>query len=233
MAKKGRTKGDKPEALISALQAANEDLRSKLTDIQIELHQEKCKVFFSIWNHVIQIQYFDECVQIEPKFKLKNSLSKEGPQLKWDLFQCPVFHLWSVRFSVYSPTSLQELSKSDIIKSITVLMKTSFTQTVSHAPSHPVTGVCVGNFRKRGCSWRPAGKISMTSLICIDFSHRLATCSHLYFPTCSRLIPSLHKSEPCYSPSGHFNRILNLHTDCRSKIPENSIITCAKGMTQK
>uniref|UniRef100_A0A8C6PD86 Janus kinase and microtubule interacting protein 2 n=1 Tax=Nothobranchius furzeri TaxID=105023 RepID=A0A8C6PD86_NOTFU len=39
-----RTKGEKPEALISALQAANEDLRSKLTDIQIELHQEKCKV---------------------------------------------------------------------------------------------------------------------------------------------------------------------------------------------
>ncbi|XP_034538707.1 janus kinase and microtubule-interacting protein 2 isoform X1 [Notolabrus celidotus] len=44
MAKKGRTKGEKPEALIAALQAANEDLRSKLTDIQIELHQEKCKV---------------------------------------------------------------------------------------------------------------------------------------------------------------------------------------------
>ncbi|XP_044079076.1 janus kinase and microtubule-interacting protein 2 isoform X2 [Siniperca chuatsi] len=44
MAKKGRTKGEKPEALVSALQAANEDLRSKLTDIQIELHQEKCKV---------------------------------------------------------------------------------------------------------------------------------------------------------------------------------------------
>uniref|UniRef100_A0A8C2ZZ12 Janus kinase and microtubule interacting protein 2 n=1 Tax=Cyclopterus lumpus TaxID=8103 RepID=A0A8C2ZZ12_CYCLU len=44
MAKKGRTKSEKPEALISALQAANEDLRSKLTDIQIELHQEKCKV---------------------------------------------------------------------------------------------------------------------------------------------------------------------------------------------
>lgn len=48
MAKKGRTKGEKPEALISALQAANEDLRSKLTDIQIELHQEKCKVLYSI-----------------------------------------------------------------------------------------------------------------------------------------------------------------------------------------
>lgn len=48
MAKKGRTKGEKPEALISALQAANEDLRSKLTDIQIELHQEKCKVLYNI-----------------------------------------------------------------------------------------------------------------------------------------------------------------------------------------
>lgn len=48
MAKKGRMKGEKPEALISALQAANEDLRSKLTDIQIELHQEKCKVLYYI-----------------------------------------------------------------------------------------------------------------------------------------------------------------------------------------
>ncbi|XP_005992585.1 janus kinase and microtubule-interacting protein 2 isoform X2 [Latimeria chalumnae] len=44
MSKKGRTKGEKPEASIVALQAANEDLRTKLTDIQIELHQEKCKV---------------------------------------------------------------------------------------------------------------------------------------------------------------------------------------------
>ncbi|KAK1159293.1 janus kinase and microtubule-interacting protein 2 isoform X1 [Acipenser oxyrinchus oxyrinchus] len=44
MAKKGRSKGEKPEALVFSLQAANEDLRSKLTDIQIELHQEKCKV---------------------------------------------------------------------------------------------------------------------------------------------------------------------------------------------
>uniref|UniRef100_A0A8C2II39 Janus kinase and microtubule interacting protein 2 n=1 Tax=Cyprinus carpio TaxID=7962 RepID=A0A8C2II39_CYPCA len=44
IAKKGRAKGEKPEALISSLQATNEDLRSKLTDIQIELHQEKCKV---------------------------------------------------------------------------------------------------------------------------------------------------------------------------------------------
>ncbi|XP_056650868.1 janus kinase and microtubule-interacting protein 3 isoform X4 [Monodelphis domestica] len=39
----GRTKGEKPDAL-AALQAANEDLRAKLTDIQIELQQEKSKV---------------------------------------------------------------------------------------------------------------------------------------------------------------------------------------------
>lgn len=46
MARKGRPKGERPEALISSLQAANEELRSKLTEIQIELHQEKCKVCF-------------------------------------------------------------------------------------------------------------------------------------------------------------------------------------------
>ncbi|KAJ1126896.1 hypothetical protein NDU88_005302 [Pleurodeles waltl] len=45
MAKKWRSgKGEKPEALVIALQAANEELRTKLTDIQIELHQEKSKV---------------------------------------------------------------------------------------------------------------------------------------------------------------------------------------------
>ncbi|XP_008939146.1 PREDICTED: janus kinase and microtubule-interacting protein 2 isoform X2 [Merops nubicus] len=44
MSKKGRSKGEKPEALLVALQAANEELRTKLTDIQIELHQEKSKV---------------------------------------------------------------------------------------------------------------------------------------------------------------------------------------------
>ncbi|XP_069095849.1 janus kinase and microtubule-interacting protein 3 isoform X5 [Pleurodeles waltl] len=45
MSKKGassRPKGDKPDALAS-LQAANEELRAKLTDIQIELQQEKSK----------------------------------------------------------------------------------------------------------------------------------------------------------------------------------------------
>ncbi|KAM8924194.1 janus kinase and microtubule-interacting protein 3 isoform 3-T3 [Pelodytes ibericus] len=39
----GRAKGEKTEAFAS-LQAANEDLRAKLTDIQIELQQEKSKV---------------------------------------------------------------------------------------------------------------------------------------------------------------------------------------------
>ncbi|KAM4838153.1 janus kinase and microtubule-interacting protein 3 isoform X14 [Urocitellus parryii] len=46
MSKKGagsRAKGDKSEA-FAALQAANEELRAKLTDIQIELQQEKSKV---------------------------------------------------------------------------------------------------------------------------------------------------------------------------------------------
>ncbi|XP_035260490.1 janus kinase and microtubule-interacting protein 3-like isoform X6 [Anguilla anguilla] len=39
----GRAKGDRPDAL-AALQAANEELRAKLTDIQIELQQEKSKI---------------------------------------------------------------------------------------------------------------------------------------------------------------------------------------------
>ncbi|XP_015489117.1 janus kinase and microtubule-interacting protein 3 isoform X1 [Parus major] len=46
MAKRGsssRARGDRPDAL-AALQAANEELRAKLTDIQIELQQEKSKV---------------------------------------------------------------------------------------------------------------------------------------------------------------------------------------------
>ncbi|XP_066857150.1 janus kinase and microtubule-interacting protein 3 isoform X24 [Anser cygnoides] len=46
MSRKGassRARGERPEAL-AALQAANEELRAKLTDIQIELQQEKSKV---------------------------------------------------------------------------------------------------------------------------------------------------------------------------------------------
>lgn len=54
MSKKGRNKGEKPEALIVALQAANEDLRTKLTDIQIELHQEKSKVSRGCWGSWLQ-----------------------------------------------------------------------------------------------------------------------------------------------------------------------------------
>ncbi|KAK1175258.1 janus kinase and microtubule-interacting protein 1-like [Acipenser oxyrinchus oxyrinchus] len=44
MSKRSRGKGEKPEALIDALQSANEELRTKLTEIQIELQQEKGKV---------------------------------------------------------------------------------------------------------------------------------------------------------------------------------------------
>lgn len=39
----GRGKGERPDTL-AALQAANEELRAKLTNIQIELQQEKNKV---------------------------------------------------------------------------------------------------------------------------------------------------------------------------------------------
>lgn len=46
----GRGKGERPDAM-AALQAANEELRAKLTEIQIELQQEKTKVrFYSIFT---------------------------------------------------------------------------------------------------------------------------------------------------------------------------------------
>ncbi|NXL85896.1 JKIP1 protein, partial [Alectura lathami] len=44
MSKKSRAKGEKPDMDIEALQAANEELRTKLTNIQIEFQQEKSKV---------------------------------------------------------------------------------------------------------------------------------------------------------------------------------------------
>ncbi|NP_001387984.1 janus kinase and microtubule-interacting protein 1 isoform 5 [Mus musculus] len=44
MSKKGRSKGDKPEAETDSVQMANEELRAKLTNIQIEFQQEKSKV---------------------------------------------------------------------------------------------------------------------------------------------------------------------------------------------
>ncbi|NXT15130.1 JKIP1 protein, partial [Prunella fulvescens] len=42
--KKSRAKGEKPDMETEALQAANEELRAKLTNIQIEFQQEKTKV---------------------------------------------------------------------------------------------------------------------------------------------------------------------------------------------
>uniref|UniRef100_G3UYZ9 Janus kinase and microtubule interacting protein 1 n=1 Tax=Mus musculus TaxID=10090 RepID=G3UYZ9_MOUSE len=44
MSKKGRSKGDKPEAETDSVQMANEELRAKLTNIQIEFQQEKSKM---------------------------------------------------------------------------------------------------------------------------------------------------------------------------------------------
>lgn len=44
MSKKGRGKGEKPEMETDAVQTANEELRAKLTSIQIEFQQEKSKV---------------------------------------------------------------------------------------------------------------------------------------------------------------------------------------------
>ncbi|XP_061848925.1 janus kinase and microtubule-interacting protein 2 isoform X6 [Colius striatus] len=44
MSKKSRPKGEKSDMEIEALQAANEELRAKLTNIQIEFQQEKSKV---------------------------------------------------------------------------------------------------------------------------------------------------------------------------------------------
>uniref|UniRef100_A0A8C6I0A0 Janus kinase and microtubule interacting protein 1 n=1 Tax=Mus spicilegus TaxID=10103 RepID=A0A8C6I0A0_MUSSI len=44
MSKKGRSKGEKPEAETDSVQMANEELRAKLTNIQIEFQQEKSKM---------------------------------------------------------------------------------------------------------------------------------------------------------------------------------------------
>nr|XP_020033934.1 janus kinase and microtubule-interacting protein 1 isoform X3 [Castor canadensis] len=44
MSKKGRSKGEKPEMETDPVQMANEELRAKLTSIQIEFQQEKSKV---------------------------------------------------------------------------------------------------------------------------------------------------------------------------------------------
>lgn len=55
MSKKSRAKGEKPDMETEALQAANEELRTKLTNIQIEFQQEKTKVLVSIlWSFFLQ-----------------------------------------------------------------------------------------------------------------------------------------------------------------------------------
>ncbi|TSK14894.1 Janus kinase and microtubule-interacting protein 3 [Bagarius yarrelli] len=58
MAKKtpsGRGKGERTDAM-AALQAANEELRAKLTDIQIELQQEKNKIHSVYYSSVCASQ---------------------------------------------------------------------------------------------------------------------------------------------------------------------------------
>lgn len=46
MSKKTRAKGDKCDGEMEAFQVANEELRTKLTQIQIENQQEKSKVMY-------------------------------------------------------------------------------------------------------------------------------------------------------------------------------------------
>lgn len=52
MSKKGRSKGEKPETETDSVQMANEELRAKLTNIQIEFQQEKSKVRRGLWCHL-------------------------------------------------------------------------------------------------------------------------------------------------------------------------------------
>lgn len=52
MSKKGRGKGEKPETETDSVQMANEELRAKLTNIQIEFQQEKSKVGQGLWRHL-------------------------------------------------------------------------------------------------------------------------------------------------------------------------------------
>lgn len=53
MSKKSRAKGEKSDMETEALQAANEELRAKLTNIQIEFQQEKNKVFVCLYFVII------------------------------------------------------------------------------------------------------------------------------------------------------------------------------------
>lgn len=63
MSKKSRAKGEKSDMEIEALQAANEELRTKLTNIQIEFQQEKSKVF--VWLYFVIILLNSSTVRIQ------------------------------------------------------------------------------------------------------------------------------------------------------------------------
>lgn len=129
-------------------------------------------------------------------------------------FYIPLF--LSALFHILKHQHLCKSCCNNNFKSIRVLMKTGFTQTLSYAPSHLVSGAWVGNFRKGGCPCHPAGKISMPFLTCIHFSHRLGTYSRVNFPTCSRLFSPLwaSQSQAIVPVDCHFNRIGNLHPGC-------------------
>lgn len=99
-----------------------------------------------------------------------------------------IVSVFSLNLNTPTSASLQEQFKSDIIKSIQAPVKTSVTQTVCYAPSHPVTGFVLATSEREDVPGIQLEKISVTSLIGIDFSHRLGTCSRHNFPTCSTLL---------------------------------------------
>ncbi|KAJ8780315.1 hypothetical protein J1605_011579 [Eschrichtius robustus] len=57
MSKKGRSKGEKPEVEMDAVQMANEELRAKLTSIQIEFQQEKSKGLLAAVGRLGELEF--------------------------------------------------------------------------------------------------------------------------------------------------------------------------------
>uniref|UniRef100_A0A673J243 Janus kinase and microtubule-interacting protein 3-like n=1 Tax=Sinocyclocheilus rhinocerous TaxID=307959 RepID=A0A673J243_9TELE len=75
----GRPKGERPDAM-AALQAANEELRAKLTEIQIELQQEKTKLKAKLHEEKLRelhIQHKSTLVVTELKAKLHEEKLRE------------------------------------------------------------------------------------------------------------------------------------------------------------
>lgn len=152
------------------------------------------------------MRHLDECTNENQSLTWKtdlksfhNSNESSDPVYETFLFSARTFNLDFLSASFYTfrhqhICRSRGLSKSAIIKPITALMKTSFPKRVSSAPSHPVTGVCVGKFKKRECPLHPAGKISVTSLICINFllagNSQPSQLSHVQqnFITCGALV---------------------------------------------